>query len=73
VPPAPEARFRIVSQHKVARLTQAEKAHQNSHLLLGVLYAEAGLLKEAQREFRLLLKANPGSPVAEKLLRQVSK
>jgi hypothetical protein len=73
VPPAPEARFRIVSQHKVALLTQAEKAHQNSHLLLGVLYAEAGLLKKAQREFRLLLKANPGSPVAEKLLRQVSK
>jgi hypothetical protein len=73
VPPAPEARFRVLSQDRAAALTQIERANPNSHLALGVLYAEAGLLKEAQREFRLLVKTNPGSELAQKLLRQVSK
>lgn len=73
VSPAPEARFRILSQDQENVIANAEKRHRNSHLVLGVLYAEAGLLKDAQREFRLLVKANPGSELARNLLRQVSK
>ena len=73
VPPAPEARFRVLSQDKHAALTEIEKSHRNSHLVLGVAYAEAGLLKDAQREFRLLLEANPDSTLVQNLLHQVSK
>jgi hypothetical protein len=36
-----------------------------------LLYAEAGLLKEAEAELRLLRRANPDSEIAQKLLRQV--
>jgi hypothetical protein len=38
---------------------------------MGVIYAEAGLLGEAEREFTALLKANPQSSNARKLLQGV--
>lgn len=71
-PPASEARFRVLSAAKQSEIDRVQKTHPNSHLILGTLYAEAGLLQDAQREFRLLLRANPGSEVAQKLLQQVS-
>jgi len=71
--PAPEARFQLLSSAQAKQLDNAQRTHGDSHLLLGVLYAEAGLLPDAQNEFRLLLKSNPGSPVVQGLLRAVSK
>jgi hypothetical protein len=70
-PPAPQARFRVVDQAKATELAQAKRAYGSSHLTLALLYAEAGLLKEAEQELRLLLKSNPNSELATKLLRQV--
>lgn len=70
-PPAPQARFRILEGAKVNELVQARRAHPSSHLVLGLLYAEAGLLKEAEQELRLLQKANPDSEIARSLLNQV--
>ena len=60
-PPAPQAKFRILDQAKANELARAKRAYGSSHLTLGLLYAEAGLLKEAEQEFRLLLRANPNS------------
>lgn len=71
VAPAPEARFKILEQVKVAELRRVEAGHPTSHLARGISYAEAGLLDDAQREFRSLLAANPQSDVARKLLRNV--
>jgi hypothetical protein len=71
VPPRPEARFKILPQAKAAELNRAAMNYANSHLLLGTLYAEAGLMEEAQREFRSLLAENPESRLAQKLLRSV--
>jgi hypothetical protein len=70
-PPAPQAKFRVLDQAKAGELIKTRRAYPSSHLVLGLLYAEAGLLDEAEREFRLLQKANPGSEVARTLLRQV--
>jgi hypothetical protein len=70
-PPAPQAKFRILDQARANELTQAKRAHASSHLTLGLLYADAGMLHEAEQEFRLLQKANPGSDVARNLLRQI--
>ena len=42
-----------------------------SHLALGVFYAREGMVAEAEREFRILVQNNPGSPRAKKLLGQV--
>jgi hypothetical protein len=70
-PPAPEARFRVVDQAKANELAQARRAYGSSHLTLALLYADAGLLKEAEQELRLFLKTNPNSELAARLLRQV--
>jgi predicted anti-sigma-YlaC factor YlaD len=71
VQPAPEARFRVLERVKDDELKRAEGAYANSHLVLGTLYAQAGLLDDAGREFRALLAANPKSTITQKLLRDV--
>ena len=70
-PPAPQAIFRIVDQTKANELATARRSYGTSHLTLGLLYADAGLLREAEQEFRLLQKANPDSDLARNLLRNV--
>lgn len=70
-PPAPQAKFRVLDQAKANELANARRDHASSHLTLGLLYADAGLLREAEQEFRLLQKANPDSELARNLLRQI--
>jgi anti-sigma factor RsiW len=72
-PPAPQAIFRILDQAKVNELARAKRAYASSHLAMGLLYAQAGLLNEAEQELRLLQKANPDSEIAVSLLEQVQK
>jgi hypothetical protein len=69
-PPAPQARFRVVDQVKANELLNARRAY-SSHLALGLLYAEAGLLEEAERELRALKIANPESEIIRRLLGQI--
>ena len=70
-PPAPQAKFRVLDQAKVNELTRAKRAYGSSHLMLGLLYADAGLLKEAEAELKLVRRANPDSEIARNLLRQI--
>jgi hypothetical protein len=70
-PPAPQAKFRILDEAKANELERARRDYASSHLLLGLLYAQAGLLDEAEEEFRALQKANPNSTIADRLLQQV--
>lgn len=67
-PPAPQARFRIVDSTIADEIAEARRSYASSHLLLGMLYAKAGLLDEARKEFHELQKANPDSEIARKLL-----
>jgi hypothetical protein len=66
---APEMKFAVLSTKDAQELTQLKKA--GSHLALGVFYAKAGLLTEAEREFRRLVQLNPQSQIPGKLLRSV--
>jgi hypothetical protein len=70
-PPAPQAKFRILDQARAKELARARRAYASSHLMLGLLYTQAGLLDEAEQEFRKLQKANPDSAVADRLLKRV--
>jgi len=70
-PPAPQARFRVLDQNRANELAKARRSYGSSHLTLALLYADAGLLKEAEQELRLLRRANPNSDLPTKLLRQV--
>lgn len=67
-PTAPEAKFKVLEQQKARELTSARRRYANSHLTLGVLYAQEGLLDEAETELQALVKDNPASTVARKLL-----
>jgi hypothetical protein len=71
VPPAPEAKFRVIEQTKADELSQLKKSSANSHLAAGLIYARDGLLDDAEREFELLVQANPKSAIARKLLSNV--
>jgi hypothetical protein len=70
-PPAPEARFGVLEQEKAKDLGHAKETYGDSHLVLGILYAKNGLLDDAEQEFQALLDANPRSPVAQNLLRNL--
>jgi hypothetical protein len=70
-PPVPSAKFRILDQAGARELSRARSAYASSHLTLGLLYAQAGLLDEAERELRELQRANPNSELAIRLLRQI--
>jgi hypothetical protein len=71
VRPAPEAKFKVLDAARADEIEQAKRKYKNSHLLLGILYANAGLLQEAENEFQVLLKQNPKSEAARKLLQKV--
>jgi hypothetical protein len=70
-PPAPEARFQILDRTRVTELANAARGHEDSHLALAVLYADAGLVEEALSELQALEKLNQGSEVAGDLLRSI--
>ena len=61
----------MLEDGKELEVDAAQRAAGDSRLALGVIYARAGLLDEAEREFRALLEENPASATAQKLLRDV--
>jgi len=68
-PPAGQrVKFRVLERAKLEEVERARRSQPDSHLVLGVLYAEAGLLEEAEREFAALVRANPQSQAARRLL-----
>jgi hypothetical protein len=69
VPPAPEARFKVLEKETANEVLQSLRAYRASHLISGLIFAQAGLLDDAEREFGLLARANPKSPAARNLLR----
>ena len=65
-PSAPEMKFQVLSEGNLQQLTQLKKT--GSNLALGVFYSRAGMIPGAEREFDALVRENPGSVVAKKLL-----
>lgn len=70
-PAAGRAKFRVLEQSRVEQIALAKRSEPKSHLVMGLLYAEAGLLSEADHEFSELLRANPDSTTARKLVQSV--
>ena len=66
-PPSPQARLLILDASTAARLDSLPP----SHLLRATMYAEAGLLDDAELEAKALADENPGSPVASGLLHRI--
>ena len=71
VMPAPPAKFVVLDRASNEELNRVRRSLPDYHLGLGVLYARAGLLDEAEREFQAELKSNPRSTVARRLLQSL--
>lgn len=69
--PTPEWRFRVLSEESLRKVEAAERVKPSSHLAMGVVYARAGLLEEAEREFQILVESEPQNQTAQKLLQSV--
>lgn len=65
------ARFTVLSRENLDRMRRLKNRYAESSLVLGVLYAREGLFDDAERELRELLRANPRSAAARKLLRSL--
>jgi len=65
-PSAPEMKFQVLSAGNLQQLTQLKK--RGSNLALGVFYSREGMIPGAEREFQALVRENPRSVVAKKLL-----
>ncbi len=68
-PSAPEMKFQVLSSANLRQLNQLKRVR--SHLALGLFYAKVGLIDEAEREFQTLVRQNPSSAAATKLLREI--
>lgn len=67
-PAAPaRAEFKVISRAELTRVNQ-KVASTESHAARGVLYAEAGLLDDAEREFQSHLSGIPGDDRVKRLL-----
>jgi hypothetical protein len=69
--PAPRAQFHLIEADKLNALARLKQQTPPSHLALGLMYARLGLMSEAEAEFRKLVKENPDSAAAKRLLRTV--
>lgn len=67
----PHLRFRVIERKHAAALQRGRRELGGSHLLMGLFYSRAGMLKEAETEFRQLLAANPNSTQAQFFLKQI--
>ena len=65
-PSASEMKFQVLSDRNLQQLTQLKKT--GSNLALGVFYSREGMIPGAEREFQALVRENPGSVAAKKLL-----
>lgn len=70
-PPAPDARFRVMDEAARRTLERDLAGAGSSRLLAGLLFADAGLLDEADQAFTALAKENPGSEPVTRLLTRV--
>lgn len=71
VRPAPDARFLVISSDAAAAIKRARAIQPRSNLLLGIAYAEAGMIEEARAELNALARKNRKSPVPQRLLRSL--
>lgn len=71
VAPAPRGQFKLLEADKLSALSKLKQQKPVSHLALGLMYAHFGLVSDAEGEFRKLVKENPDSAAAKRLLRTV--
>jgi hypothetical protein len=72
-PPAPDARFSILNQKESQQLKNDIEKYPSSNLLIGLLYAQHGVLDEAAKHLQMVSDANPKSMEIKQLLKNLQK
>lgn len=70
--PAPAARFRVLDAATAATLENTGRTYPESHLLLGILYAQAGVRAEAERHLRQVPVSDPHRNLAMRSLERLA-
>lgn len=70
-PPAPEARFAVLDTPHASAIERLERSESRPSIALGVAYAEAGALDEAERELQAVVATKRDGAAAERFLRVV--
>ena len=65
-----QGKFKVLAEDGNRRLNRLKFTSQ-SHLALGLFYAREGMIAQAEREFGVLVKENPDSALAKRLLSEV--
>jgi len=65
-----QGKFKVLAEDGNRKLNRLKIASQ-SHLALGLFYAREGMIAQAEREFGVLVKENPDSALAKRLLSEV--
>jgi hypothetical protein len=68
-PPDVEAKFKVLDQAHAEQINRLREAH--SHLVLGILYAQAGMLTLGEGEWSQIAAGGPDHELAQKLIRSV--
>jgi hypothetical protein len=71
--PSPsEATLRILPRKLADEITHFQRSHRDAHLVLGVLYAQAGMVTEGASEFRQVPSSDSSYHIARRLLESLS-
>jgi Putative zinc-finger len=70
-PPSPEAKFQVLGQQKADEIERLRAAHRESHLVLGILYMQAGMLEASEGELGRILVSDPDYGLAQQLLKSI--
>jgi FtsZ-binding cell division protein ZapB len=67
----PYAGFKVLEKHVFDNIQRAQASWGNSHLVMGILYAKAGLKDAARKELKELQAANPDVHIINKLIKSL--
>lgn len=70
-PPSPEAKFKVVDQQKADEIARFQQNHGESHVVLGILYGQAGVLQKGEYELEQVPKGDPDYQLAQNLLKSI--
>jgi hypothetical protein len=71
--PDPQAKFRVLNQQTSSLLQRAALELPTAHLLLGILYADAGVRVEAERQLREVATSDPHAELARRTLDRLNR
>lgn len=72
-PPIPQPMFRVADDASLAAITKAEARQPRDEFVIGLLYARAGMQREAEEHLQAYVETHPADAVASKVLTSIKK